>query len=102
MRVRSAKLVKHVRRRIPAGVATVSPRLFALTDARTGEAHLVTDEAMVAGRRDGGRYVATCGVEVLPASLTAPDRRSCLDCAARAVSGTNSVSSDPSSIEAKP
>lgn len=101
MRARSVKLAKHVRRRIPAGGASVSRRLVALADARTGEAHLVTDEAMVAGRRDGGRYVAACGVEVLPASLTAPDRRSCLDCASKVVSGTNPVSSNPSSTEAK-
>lgn len=77
-----ARLVKRVRRRTPGAVVTAPPRLVALTDARTGTAHLVTDDAMVAGRRAGGRYSAVCGIEVLPASLTAPERRSCPGCVA--------------------
>lgn len=81
MRALSARLAKHARGRTPA--ATV-PRLVALTDVHTGAAHLVTDEAMVAGRRAGGHYAAVCGVDVLPASLTAPERRSCRHCAALA------------------
>lgn len=84
MRRLSARLARYARGRTPAAVAPVALRLVALTDVRTGAAHLVTDEAMVAGRRAGGRYIAVCGVDVLPASLTAPERRSCHHCAARA------------------
>ena len=65
-------------------MATVALRLVALTDVRTNLAHRVTDEAMVAGRRAGGRYRAVCGVDVLPASLSAPERGFCDDCAALA------------------
>lgn len=85
MRALSARRAKHARGRTPAASAVTVPRLVALTDVHTGAAHLVTDEAMAAGRRDGGHYAAVCGVDVLPASLTAPERRCCPDCAAVAV-----------------
>lgn len=78
----SARLAKHARGRAPAAVTTVALRLVAVTDVCTGTAHRVTDEAMVTGRRAGGRYAAVCGVDVLPASLTVPERRFCHDCAA--------------------
>lgn len=45
-------------------------------------AHLVTDDAMAAGR-PAGRYVAVCGTEVLPASLTVPESRRCPACTER-------------------
>ncbi len=51
----------------------------AVTDARTGLTHLVSDEAMAAGRR-AGRYVAACGAEVLAGSLTAPESGRCRRC----------------------
>lgn len=83
MRAWPARRARHARHRASAAGATAVPfRLVALTDARTGAAHLLTDEAMAAGRRAGGRYAAECGAEVLPASLTAPEHRSCPDCAA--------------------
>lgn len=44
-----------------------------VADTRTGGMHLITEDAIVAGRR-AGRYMAVCGVEVLAASLTAPER----------------------------
>ncbi len=50
-----------------------------ITDARTGSAHLVTDEAMAAGRR-AGRYVAVCDDEALAGSLTAEADTFCLSC----------------------
>lgn len=50
-----------------------------IIDARTGDAHLVTDEAMVAGRR-AGRYVTVCGTVALAASLTAEADRLCDAC----------------------
>lgn len=75
-----ARLAKHARRRTPGAVVTAPLRAVPVTDARTGTAHLVTDEAMAAGRRAGGRYSAGCGIEVLPASLTAPELRSSPGC----------------------
>lgn len=45
----------------------------------TGVEHLVSDEAMAAGRR-AGRYVAACGAEVIAASLTAPEFSRCRRC----------------------
>jgi len=46
---------------------------IAITDARTGTAHLVTDSAAAWGRLAGG-YVAVCGMQVLAASLSPPRR----------------------------
>jgi hypothetical protein len=51
-----------------------------MVDARTRTAHLLTDEALAAGRRGEGRYTALCGVEVLPASLTVAERGHCTSC----------------------
>ncbi|MGH3908205.1 MAG: hypothetical protein ACRDTE_29090 [Pseudonocardiaceae bacterium] len=53
--------------------------MFAITDARTGGAHLVTEDAITAGRRTG-HYLAACGTEVLPASLTTEADTFCLSC----------------------
>lgn len=52
--------------------------VIAVTDVG-GTAHLVTDDAMAAGRR-AGRYVAVCGSEVIAASLTTPESRHCRAC----------------------
>lgn len=57
-----------------------TPLVLPMTDARTGEAHLVTEDAVIAARRAGG-YPAVCGVEVLAASLTTPERGYCPSCA---------------------
>lgn len=54
--------------------------MFALVDARTGQTHVVTNEAVESGR-GSGRYVAVCGVMLLVASLTAPMDKSCRVCA---------------------
>jgi len=53
---------------------------IAITDARTGTAHLVTDSAAAWGRLAGG-YVAVCGMQVLAASLTTPETAMCSLCA---------------------
>ncbi len=53
--------------------------LLGVTDARTSVAHLVTDEAMAAGRSQG-RYWAVCEREVLASSLTAEESGPCQDC----------------------
>ncbi|MGH3793611.1 MAG: hypothetical protein ACRDSP_01845 [Pseudonocardiaceae bacterium] len=50
-----------------------------ITDARTGGAHLVTDEAIAAGRR-AGRYVTVCGIVALAGSPTAEADTFCLSC----------------------
>lgn len=57
------------------------PRVTVMTDARAGAAHFVTDDAM----NCLSRYVAVCGAQVLPASLTAPLGPSCPQCASWAV-----------------
>lgn len=54
-----------------------------MVDIRTLVAHVLSDAAVVAGRRGGGRYFALCGVEVIPASLTAgPEGGYCGSCTA--------------------
>ncbi|MCA1673669.1 MAG: hypothetical protein LC799_16200 [Actinobacteria bacterium] len=52
--------------------------LLAVTDT-DGTAHLVTDEAMAAGRA-AGCYLAVCDVVVFAASLTTPESRRCRKC----------------------
>lgn len=66
----------------PVHLQVITPRrrVMVMTDARTGTGHRVTDHAFAAGRRAGGRYVAVCGLPVLPASLTAPARGHCPRC----------------------
>lgn len=54
--------------------------LRAVTDVG-GTTHLVTDEAMAAGR-PAGCYRAVCGTHVLAASLTAPESDRCRACRA--------------------
>lgn len=58
-------------------------RTVELVDARTHEAHLLTPDALAAGRRKPkGRYIALCGADVLPASLTVAERGYCRSCTA--------------------
>jgi hypothetical protein len=52
-----------------------------MIDARTLQAHRLTDEAIAAGRRGERPYVALCGWDVLPASLTEAERGFCRVCA---------------------
>jgi len=58
--------------------ATEVVRLITMTDVM-GITHLLTDDAMIAGR-PSGRYVAVCGDEVLAGSLTTPERDYCRPC----------------------
>ncbi|MBV9164024.1 MAG: hypothetical protein JO281_21320 [Pseudonocardiales bacterium] len=67
-------------RRARSPVATAPGCTIAFADGPTGIAHRVTDAAFAAGRHAGGRYVALCGAQVLPTSLTAPARYSCPAC----------------------
>lgn len=60
-------------------MSTPAVALIAVTDTG-GIAHLVTEDAMIVGRCHG-RYVACCGAEILPASLTEPERGYCRACA---------------------
>ncbi|HEY6422508.1 MAG TPA: hypothetical protein VIY28_04510 [Pseudonocardiaceae bacterium] len=72
---------KHKRRAASVHPVASGPRVILLTDARSRTAHRVTDDAAAAGRRSGGgRYVAVCGIEVLPASLATPERTHCSPC----------------------
>ncbi len=66
-------------RRAVAHVITARPPAIAITDARTGTDHLVTDAA-AARDRSSGRYLAACGARVLAASLTAPAAGTCRFC----------------------
>lgn len=52
--------------------------LFPVTGT-DGVTHLVTEEAMAAGRPTGC-YVATCGTAVPAASLTTPEHGRCRSC----------------------
>ncbi|MGH3764610.1 MAG: hypothetical protein ACRDS0_00475 [Pseudonocardiaceae bacterium] len=54
-----------------------------MVDITTLVAHVLSDAAAVAGRRSGGHYIALCGAEIIPASLTAaPERGYCRSCTA--------------------
>jgi hypothetical protein len=55
-------------------------RTVELVDARTLRAHLLTPDALAAGRHASGRYIALCGQDVLPASLVEPGRGRCSSC----------------------
>jgi hypothetical protein len=55
-------------------------RLVEMVDARTGAAHWLTSDALAAGHRAGGRYIALCDADVLPHSLTAPPLDFCRAC----------------------
>jgi hypothetical protein len=55
-------------------------RAVEVVDARTLTAHFLTMDALDAGRRPKGRYIALCGQDVLPASLTEPGSRRCPSC----------------------
>ena len=67
-------------RRARPPVAPAPGCTISFVDGPTGVAHRVTGETFAAGRRAGGRYVALCGVQVLPVSLSAPARFHCPVC----------------------
>lgn len=56
------------------------PRAVEVVDARTLRGHLLTLDALTAGQLPGGRYVALCGDDVLPACLTEPGTGRCPPC----------------------
>ena len=68
------------RRRAQPPAARVSVGTIEFADGPTGIAHRVTTDAFAEGRRAGGRYLAVCGAQVLPASLAAPARSHCPAC----------------------
>jgi hypothetical protein len=61
---------------------TTAPRRRAVEviDAQTFTAHFLTIDALAAGRHPRGRYIALCGQDVLPASLTEPGNGRCSSC----------------------
>lgn len=66
---------KHTRPRGRPRLA--QPRLFAWVDLRTSVMHYLTPDAAAAGRGGGGRYVALCGWDLIPASMAEPGRGTC-------------------------
>ncbi|MGH3931874.1 MAG: hypothetical protein ACRDTF_18085 [Pseudonocardiaceae bacterium] len=61
------------------GLAVTKPYVVAMTDTRTVVTHLVTEEAVAAGRQSG-RYIGLCGAVVLPGSLLEDAKRPCRSC----------------------
>ncbi|MGH3766163.1 MAG: hypothetical protein ACRDS0_13420 [Pseudonocardiaceae bacterium] len=71
------------RHRLNSHRAITKRRGMEMVDITTLVAHVLSDAAVVAGRRGGGRYFALCGAEVIPASLTAaPEGGYCRSCTA--------------------
>lgn len=60
------------------GLAVATLHFAAMTDTCTA-VHLVTDEAVAAGRH-AGRYIGVCGAVVLPGSLMEDTSRYCQSC----------------------
>lgn len=60
--------------------------LVDMVDIRSLVMHLVTPDAAAAGLRGKGRYIALCGADVIPASLTEPGRFRCEPCLWQSVS----------------
>lgn len=58
---------------------------YPVTDAAGTGTHLLSNEAMAAGRRAKGRYRALCGVAVLPAPMTEGPATPCDGCWARTI-----------------
>lgn len=74
------RLIRGQGRRARTPVATTPVCTIGFADGPTGIAHRVTIDAFAAGHRVGGRYVALCGAQVLPARLTAPAHYHCPAC----------------------
>ncbi|MGH3719637.1 MAG: hypothetical protein ACRDRI_12535 [Pseudonocardiaceae bacterium] len=53
-------------------VAPVSGCTIGFADGPTGITHSVIADAFAVGHRTGGHYVALCGAQVRPTSLTTP------------------------------
>ncbi len=77
---RIATLREILGRRARMPVATAPGCTIGFADGPTGMGHRVTADTFAAGRCEGGRYVALCGVQVTPARLTAPVRYHCPAC----------------------
>jgi hypothetical protein len=57
------------------------PRAIEMVDASNLVTHFLTPDAVDAGRRPPGDYIALCGVNVVPAALVEPGNgRVCLPC----------------------
>lgn len=77
--ISTSHLRRFARGRVVSGAAVVMPLRYPVTDAGTLSAHLVSEDALIAGRR-AGRFWAVCGEIVLAASLTAQERAHCRSC----------------------
>jgi hypothetical protein len=56
---------------------------IAQVDLRTDVRHLLTPDAVAAGRVKGGRYIALCGAQVVPAMTES--REDCQPCQAAVI-----------------
>ncbi len=75
------RMGRHRQRR--TGPAHRAPRRYGLcawVDLTTLIEHLLTPDAAAAGRLGGGRYIALCGADVIPASMVEPGRGFCQPC----------------------
>lgn len=76
------------RRRLDRRRPTLRRRCFIdMVDVRSLLTHLMTPDAAAAGLR--GRYIALCGADVIPASLTEPGQGRCEPCVRISVSIPN-------------
>ncbi len=78
---RPSVLERLTRRQPHLGVRATIARV----DLRTSITHLLTPDAAAAGRVRGGRYLALCGAEVIPAAMTESGQGDCQPCHAAAI-----------------
>jgi hypothetical protein len=55
-------------------------RMVEMVDRRTRVTHLLTPDAAEAAHGPGGRYLALCGAELIPAAMVEPGCGYCLPC----------------------
>lgn len=77
-------LWERITRRRPR-LALRPPAPLEWVDLRTGITHLLTPDAAAAGRVRGGRYIALCGWDLIPADRTEPARGTCQECTAAVI-----------------
>ncbi len=81
---RRPSVLERLTRRRPR-LALRPPAPLEWVDLRTGITHLLTPDAAAAGRVRGGRYIALCGAEVIPAAMTESGEGDCQPCRVAAI-----------------
>jgi hypothetical protein len=65
----------------------MTPRgMVEIVDTRTGQRHLLTQDAAATGQQTTGRYHTLCDTEILPAALVDPGTGYCWPCRSTAIS----------------